>query len=81
MFQRICRKKPLIHCIMQYMFRLLNKNSLYVTKTNQFLFSTLLLKAVGNHWHVCKLRSIFYMNSSLLWSCAALEPYRNGYQA
>ena len=29
------------------------------TKTNQFLFSTLLLMAIGHPWHASKLRSIF----------------------
>ena len=36
------------------------------TKTNQFPFSSLLLMAVGHPWHVCKLRSIFYIKSTFL---------------
>ena len=38
------------------------------TKTNQFIFSTLLLIAIGHPWHACKLRSIFSMKISFLGS-------------
>ena len=42
------------------------RHLVYVTETNQFPFSTLLLMAVGHHWHLYKLRSNFYMKSTFL---------------
>ena len=41
------------------------RHLVYGNKTSQFPFSTLLLMAVGHPWHVCKLRSIFYMKSTV----------------
>ena len=38
------------------------------TKTNQFLFSTLLLMTIGHPWHAFKHRSIFYMKNIFLRS-------------